>query len=303
MKRLSAGAFLALVGWIAAGAAAADPPRGQVPPALSRELNAEFRTGLPDDDVLFILAIGSDARIGQAVAGARADSIHIIGVNPRRGKAAVLGIPRDSFVPIPGSGSSKINASLFLGGPEVTVATVERLTGIPIDGYVLAGFADFRRMATKIGQIEIRIPYPMSDPFARAYFRAGRTRLNGAEALAFSRNRHDAPGGDVGRSLNQGRLIVAALGAFREDVRREPLELFRWAAVGFEHLISDLSLLEMLQMLQASLSIDPREVDNRVVYGGSGSVGGASVIHLGSLAQGMFRDLRQDGLLGGPPSR
>jgi LCP family protein required for cell wall assembly len=303
VKRLWAGTCLALVAWIAAGAAAADPPRGQVPPSLSRQLDAEFRSGLPQDDLLFIRAIGSDARIRQAVTGTRADSIHIIGVNPRRGKASVLGIPRDSFVPIPGSGSSKINASLFLGGPELTVATVERLTGIRIDGYVLAGFADFRRMATKVGQVEIRIPYPMSDRFSRAYFRAGPTRLDGPEALAFSRNRHDAPGGDVGRSLNQGRLILAALRAFRQDVGRDPLELFRWAAIGFEHLVSDLSLLEMLQMLQAALSIHPAEVDNRVVFGGSGSVGGASVIHLGSTAQGMFRDLRQDGLLGRAPSR
>jgi LCP family protein required for cell wall assembly len=297
VKRLWAGTFVALIGWIAAGVASADPPRGQAPSPLSRRLNAEFRAGLPQDDLLFILAIGSDARIGQAVAGARADSIHIIGVNPRREKASVLGIPRDSFVPIPGAGTSKINASLVLGGPELTVATVERLTRIRIDGYVLAGFDDFRRMATKVGQIEIRIPYPMSDPFSKAYFRAGPTRLNGDEALAFSRNRHDARGGDFGRSMNQGRLIVAALRAFGEDVRRDPLALFRWAAVGFEHLISDLSLLEMLQLLQAALSIDPAAVDNRVVSGSGGSVGGASVIHLGSFAHGMFRDLRQDGLL------
>lgn len=303
MRRLPAtGVVVALVGWIAAGAVAADPPPGQaLPPALERGMDAEFRPAVPSDDLLFVLAIGSDARPRESVTRSRADSLHIIGVNPRKGGAAILGIPRDSYVPIPGAGSQKINAALFHGGPELVVRTVKQLTGIRIDAYLLTGFLDFRRMVTKVGPIEIVVPYAMSDAASGAHFRPGRTRMTGPRALAFARNRHDAPGGDFGRSLNQGRLLVAALRAFREDVRKDPLALFRWTAVGFGHVRTDLSLVEMLELLQAAVSIDPRRVDNRVVSGGGGTVGGASVVRLGSVAQAAFRDLRRDGLLGGPP--
>jgi LCP family protein required for cell wall assembly len=262
---------------------------------------AEFRPDVPSNGPMFVLAIGSDARPGQSVTGARADSLHIIGVNPREGRASILGIPRDSYVPIPGAGSQKINAALFFGGPELMVRTVEQLTGIRIDAYLLTGFFDFRRMVTKVGPIEVVVPYPMSDAASNAHFRAGPTRVTGPRALAFSRNRHDAPGGDVGRSLNQGRLLLAALRALRDDVRRDPLALFRWTAVGFEHVRTDLTLLEMLELLNAAVSIEPARVPNRVVFGGGGTVGGASVIQLGSAALAMFRDLRRDGLLGGPP--
>jgi LCP family protein required for cell wall assembly len=297
-------ALLAVFGWIALGAVAAGPPPGQgLPPALGRAMQAEFRPGVPSDDLLFVLAIGSDARPGQSITRARADSLHIVGVNPRKGTAAILGIPRDAYVPIPGVGSQKINASLFFGGPELVVQTVERLTGIRIDAYLLAGFEDFRRMATKVGQVELSVPYPMSDPFSGARFRVGPTRLTGPEALAFARNRHDAPGGDFGRSMNQGRLILAALRALKEDVRKDPLSLFRWAVVGFQHLRTELSLVDMLELLEAALSVDPGRVDNRVVFGGGGSVGGASVVHLGGEARAMFRDLAGDAGLGRPPSR
>lgn len=304
MRRLAAGAIVGLLCWIAAGALAADPPQGQaLPPALERGMAAEFRPGVPANGPLFVLAIGSDARPDESVTRTRADSLHIIGVNPRKGRAAILGIPRDSYVPIPGVGSQKINAALFHGGPELVVHTVEQLTGIRIDAYLLTGFLDFRRMVTKIGPIRVLVPYPMSDAASGASFRAGPTRMTGPRALAFARNRHDAPGGDFGRSLNQGRLLVAALRALREDVRTDPLALFRWTAAGFGHLRSDLSLLEMLELLHAAVSVEPSRVANRVVSGGGGSVGGASVVRLGSAAQAAFRDLRRDGLLGGPPER
>jgi LCP family protein required for cell wall assembly len=305
VKRVVASVVLAgLVGWIAVGAMAADPQPGQaLPPALGRTIEAEFRPGVPSNGPLFILAIGSDARPRESVTRSRADSLHIIGVNPRKERAAILGIPRDSYVPIPGAGSQKINAALFHGGPELVVRTVEQLSGIRIDAYLLTGFLDFRRMVTKVGPIEVVVPYPMSDAASGAQFRAGSTRMTGPRALAFSRNRHDAPGGDFGRSLNQGRLLVAALRALREDVRKDPLALFRWTAAGFGHVRTDLSLVETLELLQAAVTIDPGRVANRVVSGGGGFVGGSSVVQLGSAAQAAFRDLRQDGLLGGPPGR
>jgi LCP family protein required for cell wall assembly len=300
MRRLGAGAIVAgLLGWLVVGAAAADPPRGGTtrPLALGRAIDAAFAPGTGQR--LFILAIGSDARAGQAAAGTRADSLHIIGVDPQRRVASILGIPRDSYVPIPGVGTQKINASLFYGGPELTVRTVEQLTGIPIDGYLLVGFTDFRKSVRATGPLEVRIPYPMNDSFSGAHFRAGPARLNGDQALAFARNRHDAPGGDFGRSMNQGLLIISALRRLQDDVRNDPVAMFRWLAAARNYVRTDLSIDRMLDLLLAAMTIDPGRVRNRVVSGSGGTAGGASVIHLGSSAASMFRDLREDGVLGG----
>jgi LCP family protein required for cell wall assembly len=256
---------------------------------------ASYQPGVPGNDPLFILAIGSDARPRKPVDRALADSLHIIGVNPKTGIASILGIPRDSYVPIPGGGSQKINASLFRGGPGLVVETVERLSGIDIDAYLLTGFEDFRRMVSEIGGVEITIPEGMSDFYSGAHFQAGPARLDGPKALAFSRNRHDVRGGDIGRSLNQGRLMTAALRELREDVRKDPLTLFRWILVGARYLDTDLTFLEMIELLGAALTVD--KVKNRVVPGSGGFAGSASIIRLGSAAQAMFRDLARDGSL------
>jgi len=271
--------------------------RGRVPPA--RRVRRTTEAPAPRPGLLFLLAIGSDARAGERVAGARADSLHVIGVDLRRGRAGIVGIPRDSFVPIPGVGTRKINEALVYGGPELMVRTVEQLTGIRIDAYLLTGFRDFRSAVTHVGGVRTTIPYAMSDAASEAYFRPGRKRLKGPDALAFSRNRHDAPGGDFGRSLNQGRLILDALREFRSDLRRDPATLLRWVVVGARYVDTDLSLGETLGMLLATTAVDPSTVRNVVVSGSGGMVGGQSVVHLGSAAQAMFRDLRRDGVLNG----
>ena len=276
-----------------------DPGWRIVAYSVKRRVAPDLIDGLPAKGSLFILAIGSDARVGQSVARSRADSLHVIGVNPREGKAAILGIPRDSYVPIPGHGSNKINAALFFGGPQLVVRTVEGLTGIRMDGYVLTGFGGFQGLVNGVGGLTVRVPYPMQDAASGAFFKPGRTRVNGKRALAFSRNRHDAPGGDFGRSLNQGSLILAALREFREDMARDPLTLFRWVRVARQNVVTDLGVHQMLALLYAAVSIDPSRVHNRVASGGGGTVGGTSVVHLGSGARAMFRDLRRDGVLGG----
>lgn len=271
--------------------------RGQVPPA--RRIRRTIGAPAPRSGLFFVLAIGSDARAGERVAGARADSLHIIGVDLRKGRAGIVGIPRDSFVPIPGVGTRKINEALVYGGPELTVRTVERLSGIQIDAYLLTGFRDFRSAVTHVGGVRTRIPYAMSDAASEAFFRPGTKRLKGPHALAFSRNRHDAPGGDFGRSLNQGRLLLDGLREFRSDLRRDPTTLFRWVAVGARYIDTDLSLAETLGMLLATTAVDPSGVRNAVVSGTGGMVGGQSVVHLGSGAQAIFRDLRRDAVLNG----
>jgi LCP family protein required for cell wall assembly len=271
---------------------------GRVPTRQDlRQQRTRFQPGPPRRGLIFILAIGSDARPGQAVAGARADAIQIVAVNPGRRAASVVGIPRDSYVSIPSVGTRKINEALVYGGPTLMVRTVEQLTGIRFHGYLLTGFADFQRMVSRVGGVQVNIPYRMSDRYSGAYFQPGRKRLRGPGALAFARNRYDAPGGDFGRSFNQGRLILAALREFRRDFREDPAALFRWVVEGSRSVQTNLSLQEKVALLLAAPTIE--RVRNDVVSGSGAMAGGQSVVILGPQAQAVFRDIRQNAILGG----
>jgi polyisoprenyl-teichoic acid--peptidoglycan teichoic acid transferase len=273
---------------------------GHVPNVLEGgPRDAAFAPGLPSNEPLFVLVIGSDARPGQAVTGTRADSIHIVAVNPRRGRVSIVGIPRDSWVSIPGHGSDKINAALVLGGPELLVETVERLSGVRLDAYLLTGFQGFERMVKAVGGIDAKIPYPISDVWANAHFRRGPEHLSGREALAFARVRHDLPNGDFGRSFNQGRLMIAALATLRREVADGSAAVVPWALAAARNVVTDLSLTEMFELLVAAPAFEPRLVRNAVAGGHGGSIAGKSVVVLDSRAHAMFRDLGRDGMLGG----
>jgi LCP family protein required for cell wall assembly len=276
--------------------------RGRIPAlgdASGGPVAARLDPGVPADDVLFILVIGSDARPGQPVTRTRADSLHVVGLNRREAKVSILGIPRDSWVPIPGAGSDKINAALARGGPGLLVQTVERLSGIGIDAYFLTGFEGFKDAVAAVRGIDINVPFPISDRYAHAQFRKGPTHLTAKEALAFARARHDLPNGDFGRSLNQGRLMIAALATLRDQIARGRGMLVRWAVAGAVNLRTDLSLEEMFDLLAAAPSIRPARVRNQVVSGRVGNIGGRSVVLLDGGAYAMFRDLSRDGVLGG----
>jgi LCP family protein required for cell wall assembly len=271
------------------------PSPGEV---RSRVRMASFSPDVSSRGPFFLLVIGSDARPGQSVAHTRADSLHIVAFNPRLGRGTIVGIPRDSFVAISGLGTSKINSALPFGGPELVVKTVERLSGVHIDGYVLTGFDGFKRLINAIGGLEVRIPYPMNDPDSKAHFKPGPARLSGRRALAFSRDRHDVPGGDFGRSLNQGRVMLAALQQLRDHFGRDPAELLPWAIAGATYLKTDLDLHEMVDLLVEVTSIPPSRIRNKVVSGSGATVHGQSIVRLGSKAAAVFRDVARDGVLG-----
>ena len=94
-------------------------------------------------DVVWILAVGSDARPGEDMTHTRGDALQLIGINTVTGAAAAIGVPRDSWVPIPGVGSNRINASLYYGGPQLLGQTVGDLVGIQPDYVFVTRFPFF----------------------------------------------------------------------------------------------------------------------------------------------------------------
>jgi LCP family protein required for cell wall assembly len=247
---------------------------------------------------IFILALGSDARPGQPIDRERSDAIHIIGINPAKHRASVLGFPRDSWVNIPGHGSNKINSAMAYGGPELAVRTLEELTGIHIDYYLLTSFGGLIRMVNAVGGVTVDIPYPMHDSYSGANFSAGVQKLNGKQALALSRNRHDAPNGDFSRSQNQGLLLVSALADFRDQFAHDPSSMLTWMATGLRNVSTDLSVGELARLAFTAAQIRPHDVKNMVVPGTTGSEGSASVVFISGSARNIYADMRRDGLIG-----
>jgi LCP family protein required for cell wall assembly len=259
---------------------------------------ASFAPPPPGRGPLFVLVIGSDARPGQSVTATRGDSLHIVSVNPGLRRGAIVGIPRDSYVSIPGHGTNKINASLFYGGPDLVVRTVEQLTHVHIDGYLLTGFDGFHRLMDGIGGVDIRVPYPMNDANSGAHFQRGRTHLNGREALSFSRDRHDVPGGDLGRSMDQGRVLLATLSKLRQQLAADPARLIPWLVGAMRFIRTDLSVSQMTELLLAASTFDPDRIRNVVAYGSGSTAGTQSIVRLGSKAFAIFRDVARDGVIG-----
>ena len=245
-----------------------------------------------------ILAIGSDARPGQNPLRSRADSIHVIFLHPRKERAVIVGIPRDSWVSIPGLGTNKINAAMASGGPARMVETVERNFGARIDYWAVTSFWGIARMVDRVGGLRVRIPFRMQDPFSGSNFHPGFRRLDGKQVLAFARDRKSLASGDFGRQENGGRVFVAALTQFRQEYRKNPSRLLEWIAAGARNMDTDLPLGELVDLAFTASGIRPNDVRNVVLPGGTGSVGGLSVVTLSmGTARAIFGDAKEDGAL------
>jgi LCP family protein required for cell wall assembly len=289
-----------LVAWVAGSVLGAGEhetagagPLFQIEPA-----HAEFVPTLNSQEPIFILVIGSDARPDQEVVSQRADSLHIVALNPAAGKATIVGLPRDSYVTIPDHGTDKINAALAIGGPDLVVRTVEELTGITMDYWAITGFDGFRAMVDQIDGLVVDVPFAMNDTSAKAFFEPGVQRLDGDNALAFARNRYDLPAGDLGRSENQGLLMVSALTQLRKEFTQNPSRLLDWIGAFTRNAQTTVPLDELMNLAFTGTAITHKRVVNVVVPGSSGTVGTISVVNLDQAAlQAISTDLADDGLL------
>src|SRR5260221_9562532 len=99
--------------------------------------------------------------------------------------AVVVSLPRDSYVPIPGHGSDKINAAYALGGPRLLAETVQNVTGLRIDHYMGIGFGGFVRVVDAIGGGRLWLKGPLVDPAARLHPPKGCPVPSRAETLCF----------------------------------------------------------------------------------------------------------------------
>ncbi|RYC14731.1 LCP family protein [Nocardioides zhouii] len=252
------------------------------------------------EDVVWILAVGSDARPGQLMTRSRGDALQLVGINTRTGSATAIGVPRDSWVSIPGHGREKINSALYFAGPRGMAGAMRNLTGIEPDYVMVTRFPFFEDMVDDIGGITVTNPRRFYDPYLKKEgFKQGRIHLDGYNAMAFSRIRKGLAGGDFDRSANQQRTLRGIHARIRSQASR-PGFIERGVLTVMEHMATNASPADLFELAQAVAQVDPRKITTCVIRGRIGFVGAASVVFPDvAQARRLGREARSDAALKG----
>ncbi len=268
----------AVLGMVLAGVGLVVPDSAVAPTEMAL-VKLDHAEGVDvNPDVVWILAVGSDARLGENMLRTRGDALQLIGIHTETGAATAVGIPRDSWVPIAGYGSNRVNAALYFGGPELLGETVGNLIGVQPDYVFVTRFQGLRDMVNDIGGITIRNPRFFSDDLLWPQgFDKGKIHVNGHGATAFGRIRKSLPGGDFDRSANQQRVIVGIQAQIAANADK-PGFIEGGVLSVLKHLHTDLGPAELFRLAQAVAQVDPAKITGCVLQGGIGNIGGASVV-------------------------
>lgn len=197
---------------------------------------APGETAVPEvQAALNVLVLGSDSRISagdpaQWQAGAqRTDAIMLVHLAADGSSAAVMSIPRDSWVQIPGYGEAKINAAYSYGGPTLLIQTIEQLTGVRIDHFAIADFESFAEVTDAIGGVPITLGEDLYDRRDNLMLTAGDQVLTGEQALVWARERYSLTRGDFDRvQRHQAWLRAIAQRVTANGILRNPVTTVRF---------------------------------------------------------------------------
>ena len=186
----------------------------------SSSLVEDKKTAAPAEEGLLtakdkatIMIMGVDEREDDV---GRSDTLMIASIDPKRNKAALLSVPRDTRVKIKGHGFDKINAAYAYGKERLAQDTVENLLGLNIDHYIIINTKSFKRIIDAIGGIDIEVEKRMhyEDPWDDdgglvIDFRPGKQHMDGAKAITYVRYRDEE--GDIGRIRRQQAFMKACV--------------------------------------------------------------------------------------------
>lgn len=187
----------------------------------------DVESTLPDWDakeVVNIVLMGVDVRPGD-VDPERSDTIIVVHVDPKSGEMAMMSIPRDLLVFIPGFGDEKMNAAYAIGeahedtipggGPTLVAQTIEANFNIPIHYYATVDFKGFEKIVDTVGGVVVDVQAQLSDNqyptedlrLTRVYFPTGPQKMDGHTALRYVRTRH--ADSDLARGQRQQEVLLA----------------------------------------------------------------------------------------------
>lgn len=203
------------------------------------------------DGPVNVLIIGTDARSGKGNSGygdsgsvGHADTTILMHISKDRSNATALSIPRDLITDIPDcptvqkDGSKKVipgehgvrfNTSLGQEGrdPGCTWRTVEKLTGLKINHFMMADFNAVKELSTAVDGVEVCAAKDLNDPKSHLRLKAGRHTVMGEQALAFVRTRHAIGfGSDLDRIKMQQQFLSSLLRKLKSDAFSSPSKLY-----------------------------------------------------------------------------
>jgi LCP family protein required for cell wall assembly len=162
-----------------------------------------------------LMILGSDRRpknnVEGASGGGRSDTIMLVRLDPDKKATAIMSLPRDLKVAIPGHGTDKINAAYELGGPQLTLDTVKQITGLAINHVINVHFNGFWRAVNAVGCVYVDVDrryYNDSAEYSYINVQPGYQRLCGTKALQYVRFRHEDT--DIVRAARQQDFLRQA---------------------------------------------------------------------------------------------
>jgi polyisoprenyl-teichoic acid--peptidoglycan teichoic acid transferase len=254
------------------GAVAIDPRLTPISPAAPTAFPEWTATGRVN-----ILLLGIDERESEPGPW-RTDTMILLSIDPAAQTAAVLSIPRDLWVTIPGYDlEARINTAHFYGdlrgypggGPALAMATVQAVFDLPIQYYIRFNFAGFEKLIDAIGGIDLNVEAPIDDPlypdsgygYAPLHIDAGLQHMDGQLALKYARTRH---GGleDFDRMHRQQQVIMAV----RDKVTRANMaptlmtQIVPLLQAMGSTLKTNFTPDQLVRLIQLGVQLDPRQI-------------------------------------------
>lgn len=184
------------------------------------------------------LIVGADTRPGDV---GRSDVIVLAHVTEDKKSVQLIHFPRDLYVQIPGRKKDKINAAYAYGGAPLLVSTLQNLLGVKIDHVAKTDFEGFKSMTDAVGGVRVFAEEASDEGFFQVH--EGWNDLDGEQALAFVRERHELSEGDISRGRRQQAFIKALMiKTLTPSVIANPITLTRFVDAATDNLVVDQGL-------------------------------------------------------------
>lgn len=214
--------------------------------------------------------------------GQLSDTMIVLSIDWKTKKVAMISVPRDLYVQIPGYGWSKINAAYAHGeqnakttggGGQVSSELISQILDIPIHYFVSLDFEGFKKMVNTVGGVDINVDKAIYDPYYPAdnmidydpfKISEGEHHMDGALALKYARSRETTS--DFDRSQRQQKVMLAVKDkTLSLDILANPKKVTDLLGILGDHIKTSLSINEIKSLFDSLKELDTQNMTNRVL--------------------------------------
>lgn len=238
-------------------------------PKTNSELKISGNAAKQDDTIINIAFLGVDRRNKEEAT--RSDALMIVTLDKKHKKVKISSIMRDSYVNVDGHGMTKVTHAYAYGGPALAIKTLNKNFDLNIKDYVTVDFFGFEKIIDSVGGVYINIT-PEELKYINRYIEetsnientsiptvtnAGLQKLNGRQAVAYTRIRYTA-GGDFERTQRQRTVLVAVLNKIEET---SPKNIANVALQLLPYTETSMSNTEILKAVTSISTLDIKNID------------------------------------------